>query len=77
MGIKDKAKEYNKNLVEFLEFLNMIEIADVIAKTALNRKESRGAHYRDDYPKQSETYEKNSLIKKINNQLVLSFEDVL
>lgn len=76
MGILDKSIEYNKNLVEFLEFLNMLEIAEVITKTALNRKESRGAHYRDDYPVQYKSYEKNSLIKKIDNNLVLSFEDV-
>ena len=77
MGIQDKSIEYNKNLLEFLEFINMIEIAEVIVKTALNRKESRGAHYRDDYPKQSDTYEKNSLIRKVDKELVLSFEDVL
>ena len=76
MGVMDKSIVYNKNLVEFLEFLNMIEIAEVIAKTAQNRKESRGAHYRDDYPEESKSYEKNSLIKKIDNKLVLSFEDV-
>lgn len=76
MGIVDKSIEYNKNLVEFLEFVNMIEIAEVIARTALSRKESRGAHYRDDYPKESKTYEKNSIIKKVNDDLVLSFEDV-
>ena len=76
MGILDKSKQYNKNLVEFLEFINMIEIAEVIARTALNRKESRGSHYRNDYPEERESYQKNSLIKKINNNLLLSFEDV-
>ena len=76
MGIVDKSIEYNKNLVEFLEFINMIEIAEVIARTALSRKESRGAHYRNDYPQESKTYEKNSIIKKVNDDLVLSFEDV-
>jgi succinate dehydrogenase / fumarate reductase flavoprotein subunit len=77
MGISDKSIEYNKNLVEFLEFINMIEIAEIIAKTALNRKESRGAHYRNDYPEESKSYEKNSLIKKVNDNLIISFEDVL
>ena len=76
MGILDKSKQYNKNLVEFLEFLNMIEIAEVIARTALNRKESRGSHYRNDYPEERESYQKNSLIKKIDNNLQLSFEEV-
>jgi succinate dehydrogenase / fumarate reductase flavoprotein subunit len=77
MGISDKSIEYNKNLVEFIEFKNMVEIAEIIAKTALNRKESRGAHYRNDYPEESESFQKNSLIKKVNDDLILSFEDVL
>ncbi len=64
MGILDKSKQYNKNLVEFLEFLNMIEIAEVIARTALNRKESRGSHYRNDYPEEREVLSKKFSNKK-------------
>lgn len=32
------------------EFLNMLTVSELIAKSALNRKESRGAHYREDFP---------------------------
>ncbi|MGB1226289.1 MAG: FAD-dependent oxidoreductase [Poseidonibacter sp.] len=76
MGISDKSKEYNKNLIEFIEFINMINIAEIITKTALQRKESRGAHYRDDYPKEQDEYQKNSLVRKQNNELEIDFEDV-
>lgn len=36
--------------VQEYEFRNMLLVAEVIVKTALNRKESRGGHYREDYP---------------------------
>jgi len=49
MGIEDKSKNYNTNLVEFIEFTNLIELAQILLLGAIERKESRGAHYRDDY----------------------------
>ncbi|MEA1983185.1 MAG: FAD-binding protein, partial [Campylobacterota bacterium] len=45
MGVSDKSKEYNTNLVEFLEFRNTLYIASVVIESALNRKVSCGAHY--------------------------------
>lgn len=46
MGIGDKSKEYNKNLMEFVEFINSLELCKILLKSALDRKESVGAHYR-------------------------------
>lgn len=54
MGIKDKALAYNTNLIEFLEFINMLELSEVLLHSGLSRKESRGAHYRKDYPKRND-----------------------
>ena len=48
MGVKDKSKIYNTNLTEFLEFQNILEIAEAVIKSAINRQESRGAHFRQD-----------------------------
>jgi len=48
MGVTDNSKVYNTNLVEFLEFINMVELAEVIINSALERKESVGAHFRTD-----------------------------
>jgi len=51
MGPKDKSKVYNTNLMEFVEFGNMIELSELIVVSAISRNESRGAHNRTDAPK--------------------------
>ncbi len=50
MGPRDKSKICNTNLVEFIEFGNKIELAEIIVVSAISRVESRGAHYRVDAP---------------------------
>ncbi|KPV65469.1 MAG: Fumarate reductase (CoM/CoB) subunit A [Candidatus Bathyarchaeota archaeon BA1] len=47
----DKSTRYNKEWIEALETENMITVAEMVAKAALMREESRGAHYRRDFPK--------------------------
>mgnify|MGYP004517122489 FL=1 len=48
---------------EEYELRNMICVAQLIVKSALNRKESRGAHYRLDYPNHAEVGNHNCIIK--------------
>ncbi|MEM3952966.1 MAG: FAD-binding protein [Nitrososphaerota archaeon] len=48
--VDDKDKIYNTWLVDYLQLENMVEIAELIATCALLRQESRGSHYRIDYP---------------------------
>lgn len=67
MGISDKSKIYNTNLKEYIEFLNMLELGDTIILSAKNRVESRGAHYRVDYPTENEKFAKDSVIVKTEN----------
>ena len=50
MGPRDKSKTYNTNLVEFIEFGNKLELAEMIVVSAISRVESRGAHFRSDAP---------------------------
>jgi succinate dehydrogenase / fumarate reductase flavoprotein subunit len=50
MGPRDKSKICNTNLIEFIEFGNKIELAEIIVVCAISRVESRGAHYRIDAP---------------------------
>ncbi len=47
--IKDKSKLFNTELQEAIEFGHMLDYASFIVEGAIARKESRGAHYREDY----------------------------
>jgi len=48
MGVKDTSKIYNTNLIDFLEFINMIDICETVVNGALKREKSCGAHFIED-----------------------------
>lgn len=50
--------------IQEYEFKNMLTVAQLIITSALQRKESRGAHYREDYPLTKEIAEHNCIIKE-------------
>ena len=77
MGIGDKSKEFNRNLVEFIEFKNSLQVSKITTFCAINRKESRGSHYRVDYPNIEKEFEKCSLILKNDDLMKISFEELL
>ncbi|WP_456401698.1 FAD-dependent oxidoreductase [Hydrogenimonas sp.] len=54
MGIVDKSRAYNTNLLEFVEFGNMLELAETVLVGAIGRNESRGAHRREDFPEEDD-----------------------
>ncbi|MDA0195997.1 MAG: fumarate reductase (quinol) flavoprotein subunit [Bacteroidetes bacterium] len=49
VSIEDHSLAFNTELIAAIELSNMLEIADTIIHSALNRKESRGSHQRTDY----------------------------
>jgi succinate dehydrogenase / fumarate reductase flavoprotein subunit len=50
IGIQDKSRIYNSNLIQALETENMLELAEALLFAGLARQESRGAHSRTDFP---------------------------
>jgi succinate dehydrogenase flavoprotein subunit len=52
--LQDKGKIFNSDLIQALELSCLVEIAETIVAGALAREESRGAHYRSDFPKRDD-----------------------
>jgi len=50
IGIHDRGKRFNTDLLEAIELGFLLDIAEVVVASALERMESRGGHMRDDYP---------------------------
>ncbi|MGY6496956.1 MAG: succinate dehydrogenase flavoprotein subunit [Microcella sp.] len=50
IGIQDRGKRFNTDLLEAIELGFLLDIAEVVVYSARNRKESRGGHMRDDFP---------------------------
>ena len=52
--VDDKGKRFNTDLLEAVELGFLLDIAEVVVVAARNRKESRGGHMRDDFPKRDD-----------------------
>jgi succinate dehydrogenase / fumarate reductase flavoprotein subunit len=54
IALKDKGSCFNRDLLDALELGHMLDLAEVITISALYRKESRGAHSREDFPERND-----------------------
>jgi succinate dehydrogenase / fumarate reductase flavoprotein subunit len=53
--VQDKGKSFNTDLLDIIELRNLLDLSLVTAESARNRKESRGAHSREDFPERDDT----------------------
>ncbi len=54
IAIEDKGEVFNTQVIAALELDFMLDVAEAVAHSALNRKESRGSHTRTDFPKRDD-----------------------
>ena len=72
--VKDKARKFNTNLVQYLELEFSTELAEVIVMGALARTESRGSHFRRDYTKRDDVnWMKHTIAVKTKDGISLSY----
>jgi len=75
--VSDTGKIFNTELLNAWELGNMLDIAEVVAMSALNRKESRGGHSREDYPNRDDAnWLKHTLIWNKNGKLEIGYKSV-
>ncbi len=60
---------FNTTVEDWFDLRSSIAIAEVVARAALNRTESRGAHQRLDYPETVASFEKNQLVRQADDGL--------
>lgn len=68
---------YCQELVNIVEFESMLDLAEVITRGALNREETRGSHYRLDFPQRNDTdWLKHTLVTFDGGEPRISYKDV-
>ena len=72
-----QSRVFNRDWIESLELSNMLDVAEMITRAASLRTESRGCHYRHDFPKPSREWLKNIYIRKEDAKMILKPEPVV
>ena len=78
IGIKDRSMVWNTDLLETLEYDNLIRQAVVTMDSAANRQESRGAHAREDFPNRDDNVWMKHTLAWLNDkaQVALDYRPV-
>jgi succinate dehydrogenase / fumarate reductase flavoprotein subunit len=76
--VDDQGKIFNTNLLNTWELGNLLDLAEVTTVSALARKESRGGHARDDFPKRDDVnWLKHTLAWSRDGKIELGYKPVM
>jgi succinate dehydrogenase / fumarate reductase, flavoprotein subunit len=76
--VQDRGNRYNTELVEALELGFLLEVSQATVHSCLHRKESRGAHAREDYPdRDDKNWLKHTLVYKHQNGVKFGYKEVV
>ena len=64
--LSSKSLTMNQDLIQRWEIDNLLDISMVTAQAALNRRESRGGHFRDDFPERKDEFNHHTLVSMTN-----------
>jgi succinate dehydrogenase/fumarate reductase flavoprotein subunit len=68
LAATSKSRTYNKEWIDALELENMVQLLEIAAQSALVRTESRGVHYREDYPHtDNDNWLQESIVKRVSD----------
>ena len=75
--IDNRSMKYNTDLTEAMELECLIGLAETILKSAITRQESRGAHFREDYPdRDDKNWLKHTMIQKLGDTTEIFYKPV-
>jgi fumarate reductase (CoM/CoB) subunit A len=76
--VMDNRTRFNREWIETLEIQNLVTVAEMVAKAALMREESRGAHFRRDFPKtDNKNWFSNIIIRQERGEMTFTKTPVL
>ena len=76
-GIDSESKDFNQAVVRYMELRNMLAVAETVAAGALARRESRGSHFRTDYPHRNDgEFLKHTITRIVDGDIQLSWKAV-
>ncbi|HEY7351089.1 MAG TPA: succinate dehydrogenase flavoprotein subunit [Ktedonobacterales bacterium] len=77
VAIQDKGHTFNTEMMEVIELGFLLDCSEATIAGALARKESRGAHYREDFPKRDDAnFLKHTLAYREMNEIELRYKPV-
>jgi succinate dehydrogenase / fumarate reductase flavoprotein subunit len=75
--VDNKGLSFNMDLIEAMELESLLGLGETILLSALNRRESRGAHFREDYPERDDkNWLKHTLTRKTEQGVKIFYKPV-